>query len=188
MTDWSSFSSLNQSACWRRSQARRTIAPNSPGVAKEIGGTCSCPASEDWGFCKHMVAAALAANAAGAEAEGAGALGRIRDHLRAKGVDALVEMLVNIAERDSALFRRLDMAATAAHDDDQTIETRLRNAIDGAIRTGDYIDYREASGWAAGVDEALDAVAELLSVAVPGSCSVSRSGRSTGWSRRREHR
>src|SRR5882724_11926338 len=36
----------------------------------DIGGECSCPAFEDWGFCKHMVATALAANAAGSEAEG----------------------------------------------------------------------------------------------------------------------
>src|SRR6267378_4800633 len=37
------------------------------GRGKEIDGACSCPAFEDWGFCKHMVAAALAANAAGSD-------------------------------------------------------------------------------------------------------------------------
>ncbi len=35
------------------------------GQGKRIGGECSCPAFEDWGFCKHMVAVALVANAAG---------------------------------------------------------------------------------------------------------------------------
>ena len=56
------------------------------GRGKEIGGECSCPAFEDWGFCKHMVAAALAANAAGSDAPagGASALARIRDHLKEK--------------------------------------------------------------------------------------------------------
>ena len=32
------------------------------GRGKEIDGKCTCRAFEDWGFCKHMVAAALAAN------------------------------------------------------------------------------------------------------------------------------
>ncbi len=135
------------------------------GRGKEIGGECSCPAFEDWGFCKHMVAAALAVNAAGsdAEAEGAGALARIRDHLKEKGIDALVEMIVDTAERDPALFRRLDMAAATVHADDKTLEARLRKAIDGATRTRGFVDYREAAGWAEGVDSTLDAVADLAS-------------------------
>ena len=132
------------------------------GRGKNIGGECSCPAFEDWGFCKHMVATALAANAAGgAEAEGVGALARIRDHLRGKGVDALVEMIVGLAERDLALFRKLDAAAALAHADDRTLEARLRNAIDGATRVSDFVDYGEADGWAADVDAALDTLADL---------------------------
>src|SRR5579872_1165923 len=38
------------------------------GRGRKIGGKCSCLAFRDWGFCKHMVAAGLAANAAGDEA------------------------------------------------------------------------------------------------------------------------
>src|SRR5215472_5581423 len=41
------------------------------GRGKTIEGHCSCPAYTDWGFCKHMVAVGLAANAAGdGESEG----------------------------------------------------------------------------------------------------------------------
>jgi hypothetical protein len=128
-----------------------------------IGGDCTCPAFEDRGFCKHMVATALAANAAGedGEVEGSDALSRIREHLKAKGIDALVEMIVDLAERDPALFRRLDMAAAVGRTDDKTLEARLRKAIDAATRTRDFVDYREAAGWAAGVEEALDAVTAL---------------------------
>ena len=117
------------------------------------------------GFCKHMVATALAANAAGgdAEAEGIGVLARIRDHLKKKGIDALVEMIVEMAERDPALFRRLDLAAVAVHADDKTLEARLRKAIDTATRTQGYVEYRAAAGWAEGVSSALDAVADLAS-------------------------
>ena len=136
------------------------------GGGVKIGGECSCPAFENWGFCKHMTAAALAANEAGAGdvAEGGGALARIRDHLKARGVDALVEMVVALAERDPALFRRLDMAAVPSDADDKTIETRLRKALDNAVRTRGFVDYSRAPGWAAGVETALEVIADLVSV------------------------
>lgn len=134
------------------------------GAGEDIGGECSCPAFEDWGFCKHMVATALAANTA-AEAGDTGseapAAPRIRAYLAAKGVDALVEMVMDHAERDEAWFRALDMASAAAGADDKDLERRLRRAIDSATRTRDFIDYREARGWAAGVEAVLDTLAEL---------------------------
>lgn len=133
------------------------------GRGREIGGECSCRAFVDWGFCKHMVATALAANAAGGELQGGGALSRIRDHLKGKGVDPLVEMIVGLAERDPALFRRLDMASTAMFADDKTFEARLRKAIDGATRTRGFVDYDEAPVWAATVDGVLDSIAEIAS-------------------------
>ncbi len=135
------------------------------GRGKTIDGECSCRAFEDWGFCKHMVAVALAANAAGADGEkdGIGALGRIRGHLKERGVDALVEMIVEMAERDPELFRKLDMAAAMVDADDKTIEKRLRKAIDDATRVQYFIGYRDVADWAGGVESALDALADLAS-------------------------
>jgi hypothetical protein len=136
-----------------------------------IGGECSCPAFEDWGVCKHMVAVALAASVADDDVvsgEAGGALARIRDHLKSKGVDALVEMILGLAERDAALFRKLDAAAAMVSADDTTIEARLRKAIDNATRTRGFVDYRAAAGWAEGVDAALDAVADLVTSERPG--------------------
>lgn len=133
--------------------------------SKSIDGRCSCPAFMDWGFCKHMVAVALTINAMGkgAETESAGTLSRIREYLKEQGVDVLVGMIMDLAERDAALLRKLEVAAATLHADDKTLEVRLRKAIDSAVRTRGYIDYREAADWAAGVDEALDAVADLVS-------------------------
>jgi hypothetical protein len=112
-----------------------------------------------------MVATALAANAAGggADAEGVGSLSRIRDHLKGKGVDALVEMIVSLAERDLDLLRKLDTAAALVQADDKTLESRLRKAIDGATRGSDFVNYHEADGWAAKVDAVLDTVADIAS-------------------------
>ncbi len=135
------------------------------GQGTDIGGECSCPAFVDHGFCKHMVATALAANAggAGAEAEEAGAELRIRQYLQSKGVDELVGMLLDLAEDDPALFRKLDMASAVAHADDKTLEARLRKTIDAATHTGTFVDYRQAQRWRTGVDNALDAIADLAS-------------------------
>lgn len=140
------------------------------GRGKTIDGECSCPAYEDSGFCKHMVATALAANAADEKGEAVvvGALARIRDHLKTIGIDGLVEMIMSLAERDPTLFRKLEMAAAVVNADDKTLEARLRKAIDDATRTKGFVEYRAAADWAAGVDAALDAIAGLASGARAG--------------------
>lgn len=63
----------SRSACWPRSPAATTIASCLPVAARRSA------ANTDWGFCKHMVATALAADEAPAEtADSATALGRNR--------------------------------------------------------------------------------------------------------------
>lgn len=134
------------------------------GQGRAIDGECSCRAFVDHGFCKHLVATGLAANEVGAdEADGRGALGRIRDHLKQRGIDALVDMIVGLAEQDPALFRRLDVAAAAPDEDDKTLGKRLRKAIDRATRTRNHVGYHQVSAWAANVASALDVIAGLAS-------------------------
>lgn len=132
------------------------------GAGARISGECSCPAFEDAGFCKHMVAVALAAN----EAKPSGALDdplpRIREHLRGRGVDGLIDMIVELAERDAELWRRLDMASAVMSADGATIEARLTDAIDAAMTTPYFVDYRAAPDLAAGIHEVLDMVEALV--------------------------
>jgi uncharacterized Zn finger protein len=61
------------------------------GTRKKVAGECSCPAFEDFGFFKHLVAVALAANDADPEDEldGEAAFRRIRRCLREKDSDSL---------------------------------------------------------------------------------------------------
>ena len=134
------------------------------GSGRGIGGECSCPAFADRGFCKHIVATALAANALSddAEAQGAGVMSRIREHLKAKGVDALAEMVIGLAERDPSLLRRLEAAAVDANLDDEALGPRLRNAIDKVTRIRDFVDYGEAPAWADAVEAALEPLDELV--------------------------
>lgn len=134
------------------------------GRGTTIGGSCSCPAFSDRGFCKHMVATALAANAGGdeAEREAEDRLARIREHLGAKTPDQLVAMVMELASRDRDLLQKLDLAAAKAHGDERAIEAQLGKAVDVATRMTDPIGYREASAWADRVEAVLEAVAELV--------------------------
>ncbi|HET6618670.1 MAG TPA: SWIM zinc finger family protein [Dongiaceae bacterium] len=134
------------------------------GHGRTIDGSCTCPAFEDYGFCKHMVATAFAVNAMGPEgAAAADALGRIRAYLGELDADALIAMMVDLAERDLTLFRKLESAASIARADDKTLEASLRNAIDRATRTGGYLEYGAVGGWAAEMGVVLDTIARLAS-------------------------
>ncbi|MGA0601238.1 SWIM zinc finger family protein [Caulobacter sp. KR2-114] len=143
-------------------QDYRTVVTDRGG---RISGECSCPAFEDRGFCKHMVAVALSADEAERDpaARRDSPLPRIREHLRAQGVEALVELVVRLAERDRDLFRRLDTASAITGADDKALEARLVEAIDAAMDDGpEYVDYQAAPDFAAGLHEVLDTLEALL--------------------------
>jgi uncharacterized Zn finger protein len=88
-------------------------------------GDCTCPAFAEAGFCKHLVATALAAEAGG---EVPDRLSAIRAHLRAQTVDQLVALILDLAERDENLLQRLDLAASAAGGDAGDVAERCRAA------------------------------------------------------------
>jgi|AGTN01.3.fsa_nt_gi Uncharacterized conserved protein len=129
------------------------------GKGRSFSGMCSCPAFSDWGFCKHLVATALAANQGQAPKDNP--FDRIRRHLREQGIDALVEFIVGMAERDHALFQSLDLAAGCHSASDDDLFARFRKAITDATRTRGYVEYGEAADWAAGVEAVLDLIDAL---------------------------
>ncbi|QGM96398.1 acyltransferase [Methylocystis parvus] len=130
------------------------------GRGAAIGGECSCPAFEQFGFCKHMAAVALAANATNEE----GFLERIRVYLRTQSADALIDLVLSSCVRDPALFRQLEAACVAATGDEAEIRTKLRRSIDRAVQTSGFVDYGGTRAWAADVEEVLTAVAALIDV------------------------
>jgi uncharacterized Zn finger protein len=134
------------------------------GTGKDISGMCSCPAFSDWGFCKHLVATALAANDLGPEAteQATRRLSRIRDHLRSKGIESLIEMIMKFAESDPDLLDNLQLAAAVATADDNTLFAQFKKAISSATGTNRYIDYDEAADWAAQIGTLLDQIADLM--------------------------
>ena len=134
------------------------------GTGKKFSGECSCPAFSDWGFCKHLVATALAANDLhpGEIEKAASRLTGIRDFLRAKGLEALVEMIMGLTERDPDLLRDIELAAAAATADDQELFVQFKKAITAATRTHGFVEYGEARAWAEKIEHLLDQLASLV--------------------------
>lgn len=134
------------------------------GAGKNFSGACSCRAFTDWGFCKHLVATALAANDLSPEAteQATSRLSKIRDHLRSKGIEPLIEIIVNLAENDPDLLRSLELETAVAAADDDTLFAQFKKAITDATRTHGYIEYREARSWAEKISTLLDQIADLI--------------------------
>src|ERR1700694_3292771 len=134
------------------------------GMGKKFSGACSCPAFSDWGFCKHLVATALTANSLGSEAleQASGRFAKIREHLRAKGVEGLVEMVVGLAERDPSLLKELELSAAAATAVDKTLLAQFKKAITEATRTRGFVEYRNMRDWVQRIESLLDRIAGLV--------------------------
>ncbi len=121
------------------------------GRGARFGGECNCPAYEDHLVCKHMVAAMLAVNeAGGVPSAEAATTTRIRDYLRTRPVDELVELIIGQAWHDDALFSRLATQATVLQGEDDAI----RQHFDRALRAVVYADYEDYDdGYDRGYDE-----------------------------------
>lgn len=128
-------------------------------------GSCTCPAFEDMPICKHMVAVALAADAAhGGQGRGAGEDGKspLAQYLESLPRERLVALVLDYAERFPEIHRSLDLAASKLVDDERVVLARFRRALGDAIDIDDYVDYAAASGWASNVDDVLDSITLLV--------------------------
>src|SRR6185437_6858650 len=129
---------------------------------------CDCPVGEDGAFCKHCVAAALAFMKQ-AESEKPGKRRKSREVTLAdakkilEGEDktALVGMVLDWAKDDKRLRERLIIFAASKSGPDRRVAS-VRRAFEKAVRVPEFMSYREASGWASGVDEAIDSIELLL--------------------------
>ena len=89
------------------------------GSGSKIDATCDCPAFEDAGFCKHIVAVALLTNEmleAGAATDTL--IADIRTYLASFTKDGLVDYALGLAESIPPLFRRLGYDADLEPRDD----------------------------------------------------------------------
>ena len=129
--------------------------------------SCDCTQGDEGTFCKHCVATALAWRNGGSLPA--------KDRAKAKKVtladaakllagedhETLVQMILDWAKGDKQLRDQLLQYAARRSGPDVAVNAAL-NAFKAAVRVRGYIGYREARGWARGVDKAIDNIAQLL--------------------------
>ena len=145
--------------------------------------SCTCPAAEDGSFCKHCTAVALSmgsddsppvaaplaplarlvraqASASGQRAAAAPAED-LASFVEELAQDRLARIVLDHAATDQRLRERLLAEARAARGDGPDMGA-WRTRIDNAFAPyGEFVTYREARGWADGVKDAIDALADL---------------------------
>ena len=89
-------------------------------------------------------------------------MARIRQYLESLGGAALRAMLLELAERDSATYRKLELASAAASSDDRTLEAGLHKALTAVTAVRGFIAYGEAGAWASEVRDVLDSIVALV--------------------------
>lgn len=141
----------------------------------ELAYDCTCPRAADGYFCKHCVAVGLAwlsddasaslpADSAGrkrAKAKRRDPWKDIRHYLDAQPKESLIELLLDVAQRDDRLYQSLLLKAERTLGGGNA-EKAFRRAIDDAVRIRGFIDWREVGTYAGNIDQVVDALAELL--------------------------
>ncbi len=138
----------------------------------ELAHDCTCPRAADGYFCKHCVALGLAwlANrenddnlkGISAKASRRDPWLSIKDYLSAQSPKVLIEMLLDVAQRDDRLYQSLLLKAETTVDGDSEIGEAFRRAIDDATHIRGYVDWREVGNFAGNIEQVADSLAEML--------------------------
>jgi uncharacterized Zn finger protein len=135
----------------------------------DLGFDCSCPIGREGAFCKHCVAVGLTLHAGGQnidanfeeDAETAFEEVDLRGYLLGLDKEELVSLLVDQADGDARLHRRLTLRA--AHATPKSAELSVwKDALADALETDDFVHYRDAYDYASGVEEVIETLEDLL--------------------------
>jgi uncharacterized Zn finger protein len=134
----------------------------------ELEFLCTCPVGSDGAFCKHCVAVGLTwlegrqlKLSGKGQAPPAVTMDDVRAYLLGQDKNALADMLVDHAMEDDRLRQRLFMKTAKKGSKGLDLVT-YRRAIDEAVESVGFVDYRSAYHYARGIEEAIDSVEELL--------------------------
>lgn len=129
-------------------------------VNGEIDHDCNCPVGMDGLFCKHCVAVGLAwLDGGGIEPEGG--TSDLEIYLESLDKKALIALLLERAEEDDRLYRRLEIQCAGASNDGPDLAA-FRGAFDDALETGGFVDWGGMCDFSSGADEVVDALEDLL--------------------------
>lgn len=135
----------------------------------DLAYDCTCPRAADGFFCKHCVAVGLAwlAEQAAETKPKAGEAKRrdpwrdIKEYLTAQAPETLIELLLDVAQRDDRLYQSLLLKAERTGGGGNVAKA-FRRAIDGATRIHGFVDWREVGTFAGNIDQVAESLAELL--------------------------
>ena len=129
-----------------------------------LSGMCNCRAREDSDVCKHMVAAALAANELQSDTNGAPVQKKsvLATYLETLPRERLIAIITEHAARHPEIESALELAAMAGRRNGAEVLDFFRRTLKKAIKVRGFIEYRQAGAWARGVDEVLEAMAPLV--------------------------
>ena len=135
------------------------------GRGDTLRAECDCPAYDDTGFCKHIVAVALAANAAAGDAgptpdAADGPMADLAAWLKAQPAEVLAALLLEQAAGNTDLAADLRIRAARALLPAQA-EAGLRRAIDDQTRARALPAYRGVRAWANRLAETVAAIEDL---------------------------
>ena len=125
--------------------------------------SCDCPVGMDEAFCKHCVATALAwlAHSESGETGIEDATSGLRLCLMQQEKQALVDILIDLAEEDELLEQRLQMLA-AKKGPKTLVIASFRKAIDAAIVRRRFVEYSDMRGYVRGIQAVADSMEALI--------------------------
>lgn len=137
----------------------------------DLAYDCSCPRAADGYFCKHRVVVGLAwlAKHAGEGKPIAKSNKKkrpdpwrdIREYLTTQAPEALIELLLEVAQRDDRFYQSLLLKAECTGGGGDVAKA-FRRASDGATRSHGFIDWREVGSFAGNIGQVADSLVELL--------------------------
>ena len=135
----------------------------------DLGHDCTCPLGRDGEFCKHCVAVGLTWHAEGRDGKtGPGddetapfTESDLRDYLAGLDKEELVSLLLEQAEEDERLHRRLMIRAANATRGGADLSV-WKDALDEALETDGFVHYREAYDYASGIEEVIESLEDML--------------------------
>lgn len=131
---------------------------------------CDCPAAADGGFCKHLVALALAAQALASQEPAEKKEKAVTEEndllvaLKQQSADTLANWLHDIARNDEVLEQSLRVRLSLLS------PSALKEVLQAALRTGGFLDYRRSLDYAQQLGAPLTLLAQVLDSA-PQECA-----------------
>jgi len=127
--------------------------------------SCDCPVGMEGTFCKHCVATGLAwlerSKSGGIGAENATSDTEVRAYLLKQENNILVDILLDAAQKDDSLARRLQLLASKDGSKTGAIDS-FRKAIDAAIGRRRFVEYSEMRSYTRGIKAVADSLGPLI--------------------------